>query len=103
MTLIEKQQETTNVIPEGKITASNADEFRQQLLDLFKEGHHNLIINLNKVDMIDSKGLSVFIVCHKTLSEQGGALTVVTDNQDFRDLFHVMRLDEHFTVTGTQD
>ena len=88
------------VQPTGKITAGNADIFRQELLELVESGVHTLTIDLNNVDIIDSKGLSVFIVCHKTLSEKGGSLNVLTDNKDFQQLFHVMRLDEHFKVSS---
>lgn len=102
MVMIEKTNETVRICPEGKITAVNADDFRKELLKLVQEGQIHLTIDLKQVDIIDSKGLSVFIVCHKTVTEKGGALTVVTDNQDFRDLFHVMRLDEHFTVCGSE-
>jgi len=87
---------------EGTITAANAEEFRQNLMELVESGSFDLTIDLNNVDMIDSKGLAVFIVCHKTVSEKGGSLTVVTDNDDLRGLFHVMRLDEHFTVRGSE-
>lgn len=100
MLTTEKTQETVIVHPEGKITAANADEFRQELLELVQSGAINLTINLEKVDIIDSKGLAVFIVCHKTVSEKGGSLVVVTDNSDLLGLFHIMRLDEHFTICG---
>lgn len=97
----ETQEDTLVVRPEGRITVTNADQFRQELHELIEAGNSNLTIDLANVDIIDSKGLDVFIVCYKALGEKGGALTVVTDNEDFRKLFHVMRLDEHFTVCGS--
>ena len=97
-TVITKNKSATLVKPDGKITAANVEDFRKELLDLVNEGATNIIINLENVDIIDSKGLAVFIICHKTLLEKGGSLTVISDNEDFRNLFHVMRLDEHFTV-----
>ncbi len=90
------------VKPEGKITAANADEFRKELLSVVENGHVDLTIDLSQVDMLDSKGLAVFIVCHKTVLEKKGSLTIVTDNRDFQDLFHVMRLDRHFTVKTSE-
>jgi anti-sigma B factor antagonist len=97
-----KTVETTIVKPQGKITAANVNEFRQELLTLIESGSVNLLIDLADVDMIDSKGLAVFIVCHKTVTAKGGSLTVVTDNNDLLGLFRVMRLDEHFTVRGSE-
>lgn len=84
--------------PEGKITAANVDEVKQTFLEWIEKGQKDLIVDLSGVDIIDSKGLAVFIVCNKTLSESGGSLTVVTDKQDLLNLFHVMRLDQQFTI-----
>ncbi|MCH9022507.1 MAG: STAS domain-containing protein [Planctomycetes bacterium] len=102
MIQIQKTNETVIVTPQGQLDASCAEEFRQDLLELVQSGEHDITIDLKEVDIMDSKGLSVFIVCHKSLSEKGGKLTVVTDNEDFRGLFHVMRLDEQFTVCGSE-
>ena len=101
MLTTEKSNNTITVSPEGTITAANAESLRQELLELVQEGDCNLTINLNKVEMMDSKGLAIFVVCHKFLSERDKELTVVTDNEDFRELFHVMRLDQHFTVKAS--
>ena len=99
----QKINDTIMVSPQGQLDASCAEEFRQDLLELVQSGENDITIDLKDVDIMDSKGLSVFIVCHKTLAEKGGKLTVVTDNEDFRGLFHVMRLDEQFTVCGSEE
>lgn len=98
MLVTEKQTDSLIVKPQGKITAASVDEFRKELNALVEAGETNLTIDLAEVDMIDSKGLAVFIVCHQTLAKKGGNLTVICDNADIRGLFHVMRLDERFTV-----
>ncbi|MFQ5461878.1 MAG: STAS domain-containing protein [Phycisphaerae bacterium] len=98
----EKKDKTTVVRPKGVITAANASEFKESLHDLVESGACDLIIDLANVEMIDSQGLAVFVVCHQTVSAKGGSLTVMTDNEDLRGLFRVMRLDQHFTVKGSQ-
>ena len=97
----EKVNDTCLVKPEGKITAATADQFREELGKLVEDGNVDITIDLRNVDMLDSKGLAVFVMCHQSLSAKGGNLTVVTENADFRGLFHVMRLDEHFSVVET--
>jgi len=92
----------TVVKPQGKITAANADDWCASLQKLIGAGAKHIIIDLEKVDIIDSRGLGVFVVCYKTLLAAKGTLTVLTDNADFRDLFTLMRLDEHFTVKGSK-
>lgn len=101
MIATEKSGDMTTIRPEGKITAANAEDLRKELKELVTSGVLNLTIDLAKIDMMDSKGLAVFIVCQQSLAKNGGGLTVVTDNEDFRGLFRVMRLDEHFTVRGS--
>jgi len=97
----EKKDNTTVVRPKGIITAANAGEFKQSLHDLVESGVCDLTIDLADVEMIDSQGLAVFVVCHQTVSAKGGSLTVITDNEDILGLFRVMRLDQHFTVKGS--
>ncbi len=81
---------------------ANANEFRQELQELVESGTINMTIDLAGVEMIDSKGLAVFVVCHQTLGPKGGSLTVITDDEGLRGLFRVMRLDQHFTVRGSE-
>jgi len=101
MIVTEKKDNTVIIRPDGDITAINAESFRKDLQDLVNAGQVNLTIDLNQVGMIDSKGLAVFILCHQAVSAKGGGLKVVTNNPDIWGLFHVMRLDEHFSVCGS--
>lgn len=86
------------VKPGRDIVVSYVETFRRELLSLIEQGHLNLVIDLNGVSMIDSKGLAIFMLCYKSLSAKGGKLTVLTSDQDLRYLFKVMRMDEMFTV-----
>lgn len=101
MVQTEQQQDILVVRPARDIVASYLDELRSDLQKLIAEGQTNLAIDLANVSMIDSKGLALFMMCHKSLTARGGNLTVVTDNADLQHLFHVMRLDQHFAVRAT--
>ncbi|MCC7293290.1 MAG: STAS domain-containing protein [Phycisphaerales bacterium] len=86
------------VRPAGTITALNADEFRAALQEQLADGAKDLTIDLSDVDLIDSRGLAVFVVCHQTLLARGGTLTVLGADANLKGLFRVIRLDEHFRV-----
>lgn len=86
--------------PETRLTATNAEAFRALLLAAVERGERDIVIDLEQVDMIDSRGLAVFIVGHRALSELSGKLRVICDNEDLRTLFRLMRLDEHFAVNA---
>ncbi|MCK4660726.1 MAG: STAS domain-containing protein [Phycisphaerae bacterium] len=96
----EQLDEMLVVKPDGDIVASALESFRKELQGLIEQGHVNLAIDLDGVGIIDSKGLAIFMLCHKSLTAKGGRLVVLTGNEDFKQLFHVMRMDEHFTVAG---
>jgi len=98
MVQTEQKQETVVVKPARDIVASYVEEFRGELQSLVSQGKTDLVIDLAQVNMLDSKGLAVFMLCHKSVQPLGGKLTVITSNPDFRQLFRVMRMDEHFSV-----
>ena len=93
--------ETLVIKPNCDIVASQVEAFRSALHDKIEQGYVNLAIDLSTVGMIDSKGLAVFMLCQKTLQGRNGRLVVLTDNKDYQQLFRVMRMDEHFTVTDS--
>lgn len=95
---IARQNDTATVRPNGMIGRESAEELRAELLYLVEQGVRDVRLELDDVDMIDSQGLAAFLVCHRALQEHGGGLVVVTDSSDFRSLFRVLRLDEHFDV-----
>jgi anti-anti-sigma factor len=97
----EQRNDVLVIRPKQDIVASQLDDFRKQLQSLIDDGRVNLAIDLADVGIIDSKGLAAFMMCHKSVSARGGHLTVLTTNENFKHLFHVMRLDEQFTVAET--
>lgn len=84
--------------PTEDIVASRVDAFQREIQAQLDAGHLHLAVDLAGVSAIDSRGLAVFMVNHKRLKVRGGTLTVLTRNENFKHLFHVMRLDEHFAV-----
>lgn len=86
------------VTPPGDVVASSLEAFRQNLLEQIEAGCRDLVIDLANVEVIDSRGLAVFMLCHKTLHKLGGQLTVVAANGELRQLFRVMRMDQHIGV-----
>ncbi|MBN1491248.1 MAG: STAS domain-containing protein [Phycisphaerae bacterium] len=97
----EARSEMLVIKPDHDIVASHTEAMRQELQALVGQNHVNLAIDLGDVQMIDSKGLAIFMLCHKSVSAKGGRLVVLTANPDFKQLFHIMRMDEHFTVAET--
>ena len=84
----------TVVKPSGAISGATIDALKTELLDLVEGGVVNVEINLADVDIIDSKGMGLLVVCHQTLTAKDGRLRISGANEDVRGLLKVMRLDE---------
>ncbi|HHU79242.1 MAG TPA: STAS domain-containing protein [Clostridiales bacterium] len=52
----------------------NAQEIRQIILDNIKETDKTAVVNLSKVEFMDSSGLSIFITLLKRVKEKDGKL-----------------------------
>ena len=92
-------QERCVVVLEKDVVASTFEQFRKQLQQVLDGGCRELVLDLQKVQVVDWRGLALFMLCQNSLSRVGGRLTVVTANPDLLHLFRVMRLDRHFTIS----
>jgi anti-sigma B factor antagonist len=99
MSQITSTQDRRVVVLEKDVVASTFEESRKRLQELLDSGCRELVIDLHKVQIVDSRGLALFMLCQNSLSRIGGRLTLVTQNQDLLHLFRVMRMDRHITIT----
>ena len=88
----------TIVSPAGDIVASVADELRARLKEILQGGDASLVIDLSRVELIDSVGIGLLIAVHNTLGKKGGRLSLRHVNADLAALLRTMRLDKHFHV-----
>ena len=91
------------VQPEMNLESSTADTFRETLLKAVSRNHSDLVIDLSKVDTIDSMGLGVFIATYNTLAKREKKLKVINASHRIRSLFQTMGLTRRFKVNGKID
>ena len=84
--------------PEGDIVASVAEALRARLKEVLQEGVTGLVIDLSRVELIDSVGIGLLIAVHNSLGKKGGRLVLRHVNADLAALLRTMRLDKHFQV-----
>ncbi len=80
--------------------AASVPELRSQMRGVLDEGARRLVVDLTNVQMVDSSGIGLLISAHNSLHKLGGHLAVVHASPDILDLFHTMRIHQHFSVTG---
>lgn len=92
-----KEGENAIVGLEGRLALGQpVDDFRAKWTEALASGAKNIIVNLERVTMVDSSGIGTMIRCHSTISSQGGKLKVVGANSTVRQAFKVTRLDKVF-------
>lgn len=84
--------------PDGDIVASVADELRTHLKEIMHQLSGPLVIDLSRVELIDSVGIGLLIAAHNTLSKKGGRLALTQVSPDLAALLRTMRLDKHFQI-----
>ena len=86
------------VAPKGNIAAEKVAVLRTDLLDLVSRPEIKVVIDMNKVEIVDSMGVGVLITAYNSLKKAGGSMRMVNVSGDIRRMFSIMRLDKHFGI-----
>ena len=81
-----------SLVLKRSLTWENCPELRKKLENKIQEGHREIILHFNKVDLMDSAALELIIDMHDTLTSQGGALKIVGLNEVCRDILLSTRI-----------
>jgi anti-sigma B factor antagonist len=101
MTVVTREDNRAIVRPEGEgIVASSVPELRSTMRGIVEEGVRELVVDLIAVRMIDSCGIGLLISAYNSLRRVGGKLSLIHASADLLDLFHTMRMHQHFSVSG---
>lgn len=84
---------------DGRLTVGQeAGALREAVLKLSAEGRHKVVLNLEKVEYIDSTGLGGLVICFTTLKRDGGALKLLNLNRRNVELLVLTKLQTVFEV-----
>ncbi|MBN1295496.1 STAS domain-containing protein [bacterium] len=77
----------------GEITIGKGDvELRKEISDLVFSEKKKILLNLRKVDFIDSSGIGEIVRSFTTIQKNGGVLKLLHLEAKVRDLFTITRL-----------
>src|SRR5262245_51990369 len=71
---------------------------RDRMNALINEGKRNFVLNLAKVEYIDSSGLGQLITIWTSIRNRGGQMTVLGPTKRVQRLFDITRLDTVFRI-----
>lgn len=88
----------------GSLTGDEeTDMLRAAVADFLEQGNKSLVINLQKVNYMNSSGIGAIIAAHASYAKQGGEVRLAGVTNNVQNLFVVTRLIDVFDVYDTVD
>jgi anti-sigma B factor antagonist len=87
----------------GEIDVYTAPRLREALADLIEGGHHQVIVDVERVDFLDSTGLGVLVGGLKRVRSYDGSLDVVCTRERLLKIFEITGLTKVFGIFATID
>ena len=95
--------EHTVVGVDGEFDVYTAPRLREQFVDLVAQGKYHLIVDMEKVDFLDSTGLGVLIGGLKRVRGYDGSLRLVCTQERIIKIFRITGLTKVFAIHDSVD
>lgn len=87
----------------GEVDVYTAPRLREKLVELVSQGHHQVVVDLESVDFLDSTGLGVLVGGLKRLRSHEGDLTLVCTQHRILKVFEITGLTKVFSIHDSVD
>ena len=87
---------------EGDLDFHSSPELRNELAKLVDRQAAKILIDLKKVNYIDSSGLATFVELFQKTKRYSGKLALFNLNPGVRSVFEIAKLDTIFKLAGTE-
>ncbi len=99
MELVVENIESISVIQIiGRLEAANRDELTQTVKGQLSDRIAYFLLDLSRLEFIDSSGLGCLVSCLRSADKTGGALKIVAPQAYVAKLFETTRLDRVFEI-----
>lgn len=88
---------------QGEVDVYTAPRLRERLVELVSQGTHNIIVDLEGVDFLDSTGLGVLVGGLKRLRSHDGDLSLVCTQPRILKVFEITGLTKVFSIHDSVD
>jgi anti-sigma B factor antagonist len=101
---LETRQENEHTVIEvgGEIDVYTAPKLRERIIELVDEGQYHLVVDLEKVEFLDSTGLGVLVGGLKRVRGHDGSLQLVCTQERLLKIFRITGLSKVFAIHGSQ-
>jgi anti-sigma B factor antagonist len=87
----------------GEIDIYTAPRLRELLIDLVSKDNYQLVVNMDKVEFVDSTGLGVLVGGLKRVRAHDGSLDLVCTRERILRIFRITGLTKVFGIHQTVD
>lgn len=87
----------------GEVDVYTAPRLRERLVELVSQGKHQIIVDLEGVDFLDSTGLGVLVGGLKRLRSHDGELMLVCTQHRILKVFEITGLTKVFSIHDSVD
>jgi anti-sigma B factor antagonist len=101
---LETRQEAGNTIIEvgGEIDVYTAPKLRDKITELVGSGNYHLVIDMEKVDFLDSTGLGVLVGGLKKVRAHDGSMRLICNQERLLKIFRITGLAKVFVIHSSQ-
>jgi anti-sigma B factor antagonist len=85
----------------GEVDVYTAPRLRDRLTELVDAGSRNVVVDLSRVDFLDSTGLGVLVGTMRRLRAVGGTFGLVCAKEPLLKIFRITALDQVFPLYDT--
>jgi anti-sigma B factor antagonist len=85
----------------GEIDVYTAPKLREQLVDLVNAGRYHIVVDMEKVEFLDSTGLGVLVGGLKRVRAHDGSLRLVCTQERILKIFRITGLTKVFPIHET--
>ncbi|HEX6872741.1 MAG TPA: STAS domain-containing protein [Micromonosporaceae bacterium] len=85
----------------GEIDVYTAPKLRERLIDMVGAGEKRVVVDLGRVEFLDSTGLGVLVGAHRRLRAGDGSLRLVCPHERLLKIFRITGLDSVFDIHET--
>ena len=95
---INKQNEKTLVVLDGRIDSTNADPFQQDIASLMEGEQPDIDIDCTNMTYTSSQGLRVFLLLQKSVMARDGKMVLRNMNPRVKEVFDITGFSNIITI-----
>jgi anti-sigma B factor antagonist len=89
-------------IADARVDARSAPALKESVAAVLSAGTRKIVLDLGRVEFVDSTGLGVIVSCLKQVG-RGGEFVIASCSQSVATLFRLTRMDKVFRVFASTD